>query len=111
MLEPSSAIECLDFFHPACAELGFEIPASPGCPSGLRAVGTKIDRRPSFTVGRMKRRNVIALHFELGRRWQNSHAALLFGYPAALILGGPHFLSLRFWTGQQTCERNGDESK
>jgi hypothetical protein len=25
MLEPSSAIECLDFFHPACAELGFEI--------------------------------------------------------------------------------------
>ena len=97
MLEPSSAIECLDFFHPACAELGFEIRVA-WIPFGVACRRDQINRGPSFTVGRMKRRNVISLHSELRPSLAEQSRGLLFGYPAALVSGGPHFLSLRFWT-------------
>jgi hypothetical protein len=89
MLEPSSAIECLDFFHPACAELGFEIRVA-WIPFGVASRRDQINRGPSFTVGRMKRRTVIALYFELRPRWQSR--GFSFGYRAALVLNDTDFL-------------------
>ena len=99
MLEPS-AIECLDFFHLACAELGFEIPASPGSPSGSRAVGSKLIAVPALPgPDETPKRNSPA--FRTGASLAEQSRGAAFGYPAALILRRPSLLSLRFWTGQQ----------
>jgi hypothetical protein len=61
-------------------------------PSGVASLWDQIDRGPSSTLGRMKRQNVIALHFELRPRWQSRE--LLFGYRAASALVGADSLWL-----------------
>ena len=103
--EPSLVPGVPGFFPSACAEPGFEIPRSPGSPSGLRAVGTKIDRRPSFTVGRMKRRNMKPRISNCGLG--GSHGASFLASELLWFRVARIFYDCR----RQTCERNGDESK